>query len=324
MNKRLAALLEHLLDAVLLRAYQQSATRYHLFSTSTPRAESLVAHLVRLGIDLNTVDCNCGASGDCGCWPALHHAISHSNETMVRSLLNHGARINVAYNSNGDNAVHLAIDTIDRNTGLTKTPQDVNMVILRMLLGGGGLQTMNDAACLNRVGLSWLNMAVRFCPPKNMTIVEPFLVPGISVDVAHRLDQWTPLHVAVSNHRGELVAALLALGADHRTVNSHGKSPFATACNPLYCGLVDLFLRCDVTLVDEVLDEQGETVEQCVQRSLDTWISLKSRGDGERRNYYRGQLEIRSQLVEKLRKLAQARRDSSMSDSDLQIYWNTL
>lgn len=243
---------------------------------------------------------------------------------MVRSLLHHGARIEVPYNSHGDNAVHIAIDTIDRNSGYSKTPRDVDMTILQLLLDDGGLQMMNDAACLNSVGLSWLNMAVRWCPRQNMTIVEPFLVPGISVDVADKEDQWTPLHVAVSHNRIDLVTALLSLGANHRTVDSHDKTPFGTACNRPNSVLVDLLLRHDATLIDEVVGERGETAEQCMERSVEVWISREDRYYGGKKEYYRAEMARRSQLVVKLRKLAEARRDSSISDSDLQIYCSSL
>lgn len=291
-----------------------------MFSATPRYYESLVLHLVRLGVDLNTIDCDCGATNYCGCRPALHHAVAHSNERMVRSLLSHGARVDAPYNSSGDNAVHMAIYTTNRNSGAFKIPRDVDLAILGMLLSGGVLQTMNDPASLNNIGLSWLNMAARCCPHRDMTIVQPFLSPGLSVDIADQEWNLTPLHVAVFNNNVNLARALLSLGADHRTVNSRGMTPFWNACNRPNCVLIDLLLRHDATLIDEVVSERGETVELFMDRSVE---SLIAREDSES-DYYRGEIVTRQKMLGKLRKLAKAHKSSSMPDSLLQIYYNSL
>lgn len=310
-NKRFAVLLDHLLSDFLLHAYQKSAL---LFSSATHYPESLVSHLIRLGVDLNTIDCDCVATDDHSCMPALHRAVSLSNEPMVRSLLRHGARINVPYNCSGDNAVHLAVHTTDLNSGCVggpRGPRGPDLAILSMLLGSGGLQTMNDPASLNSIGLSWLNMAVRCCPRRNMTIVEPFLSAGVSVDVADTEDNLTPLHVAVCRNNVDLVAVLLNLGADHRTIDSRGRTPFWTACHRPNCTLVDLLLCHDATLIDEMVGERGETAEGHLQRKMERLMARNLYESA----HYRGEIATIRKTLAKLRMLADARRNSFMPDT---------
>lgn len=282
----------------------------------TSYSESIVAHLVRLGIDLN--------AADSGSWPALYIAVLHSNESMVRTLLGHGPRITVSDSGYLGNAVHLAIDAARSNSGPLQIPREVDITILRMLLGNGVLQTMNDAACVNRDGLTWLNHAVRSCPRNNTAVVQPFLVPGLSLDVPDTNDNRTPLHMAVCHNRVDLVTALLDLGADHRTVDWQGKSPFATACNRPNCVLIDLLLRRDVTLFDQVVGERGETAEMCMQSSLEQWVTCGGRFGGEQKKYYEQELDRRRLVVRKFGKLAEARVDAGMSESELQVYYNFL
>lgn len=321
-NKRLADLLEHLLSDFLLRAYYKSKTRSLLFSAATHYPESLVQHLSRLGVDLNTIDCDCDsvAVRYCRCLPALHHAVTHSQKAMVRLLLRHGARVNAPCNSSGDNAVHIAIDTTARNFNFLEMPRNKDMAILRMLLSDGVLQTMNDPASLNNLGLTWLNVAARRCRDSNMTIVEPFLSPDLSLDVPDLERSLTPLHAAVWSNNVNVVTALLTLGADHRTVDFRGTSPFGAACNRPNCALIDLLLRHDATLIDEVVNDRGETADLCLQREVER---LMSREDPEG-EYYESEVPRRQKMLVKLRKLAKARLNSSMTDSLLQIYYNCL
>lgn len=214
----------------------------------------------------------------------------------------------------------MAIHTINRNSDYIKMPRNQDLAILGMLLSGGVLQTMNDPGSLNNIGLSWLNLAVRHCPQSNMAIVEPFLSTGLSIDVADQERSLTPLHVAVWNNNVDLATALLARGADHRTVDSRGTSPFGTVCNRPNCALIDLLLRHDATLIDEVVNERGETAELCLQHALE---SIIGREDPES-NYYQREMATHQKLLAKLSKLAKARRNSATTDSLLQIYYNCL
>lgn len=252
--------------------------------------------------------------------PALHTAVAHGNITMVDSLLRHGAKIDAPYGYRGDNAVHLAIDTADLNSGHFKVLREVDMTILRMLLDGGRLQTMNDLTSLNSDGRTWLNTAVRNCPSRHMTLVELFLSHGLSVDVADRESNYTPLHIAVLNNMEELVALLLKQGADHRTTDSRGKTPFGGACNRPNCAIMDLLLRHDITLVDMVVNERGETAQLCLE-----WHIQRLRLNEDRESdYYVRQMWERQKLLDKLMKLSKARKNCVISDAVLQIYYNSL
>lgn len=320
-NRRLAFLLDHLLSDILLHTYQMSAKPAILFSAKTHYSNSLVLRLIRLGVDLNRFSCNCsGNTTYCRCMPPLYTAIVYSNETMVDSLLRHGARIDVPYGTDGDNAVHLAIQTTKLRSGYFEVPRKADLRILGMLLGGGRLQTMNDPASLNGIGLSWLNMAIRSCLRTNITIVEPFLSRGLCVDVADQERKLTPLHVAVLNNRVDLAALLLKLGADYNTIDSKGKTPFGTACNRPNCALIDLLLCCDATLIDTVVGEGGETAEACLERKIEQLLL----NEEHESDYFLGEMRRRQEMLTKLKKLSEARRNSFLTKSLLQIYYNSL
>lgn len=320
-NKRLAILLDHLLSDILLRHYRAPATQRPLFADVRRNPDSLVVRLLRLDVDLNATFCHCvGSPSWCRCMPALHAAITYSNITMVDSLLRHGARVNAPYGRRGDNAVHLAIETAELNSGHFKILREVNMTILRMLLGGGRLQTMNDPGSLNSAGCTWLNTAVSTCPRRHVTLVEPFLSRGLSVDVAERESNYTPLHIAVLNNMEELVALLLKHGANHRTIDSRGTTPFGYACNRPNCVIMDLLLRHDVSLIDMVVNEKGETVELSLERNVER---LRLNEDRES-DYYVEQMWQRQTLLDKMVKVSKARKNSVIPDAVLQIYYNTL
>lgn len=317
-NKHLAGLLDYLVSDILLHAYRAPASRDRLFSVPTRYPHSLVVHLVRLGVDLNTVGCNCGPSGDCECCPPLHYAIAHSNDTMVRSLLRLGARINVPCNDSGDNAVHLAIYITERNSVFYEIPQAADLAILRMLLGRGGLQTMHDPTSLNSIGLSWLNMAIRTSPLTRRTILMLFLVAGVSVDGADTEEKLTALHVAVLENMEDIVPVLLQMGADYRTVDSSGRSPFSTACYRPNCTLIDMLLRRDATLIDEAVNEGGDTAEICLRRKVE-WLVARDETE-----YYRSEIVECERMLVKLVKLAEVRRSSFLPVHTLQMYYNSL
>ncbi|KAL0633272.1 B-cell lymphoma 3 protein [Maublancomyces gigas] len=258
-NRSLAILLPHVLSAMLLQIYNGS-TRRSLFSVSTQHSESLVLRLLSLGIDLDAVLCNCkiGLPQSCRCGPPLHSAIAHSNRHMVATLLRHGASITVRSSDTGDNAVHRAIHL---NSGIFRVPQENDMAILLMLLDGGRLKAMNSPAAINNDGETWLNMAVRRCPPRDVTLVMPFLVRGLDVNVADNRRLLTPLHIAINNSRPDLAKMLLQRGAQYHTVNSMGVTPFAAACSSPNCEVIDLLLSRDAGLIKTVVNSRGETAE---------------------------------------------------------------
>lgn len=316
-NKRLAFLLDHLLSDILLYTYQMSAKSHTLFSVATCYPDLLVSRLIRLGVDLNRVVCNCnGTTANCRCKPALHTAIFYSNVTMVHSLLRYGARINMPYNTSGDNAVHLAIETTDMGSCHFKIPRKNDMAILRMLLGGSRLQTMNDPASLNSIGLSWLNRAVRSSWPRSKaTIVELFLSSGLCVDVADQQENLTPLHVAVLNNRVDLAMLLLKHGADHRTTDSRGRTPFKSACRRPNWAIIDLLFRVDATLIEMTVNEWGETAEVCLEREIEE-LRLKKEKDSseDESEYFWREMGSRQEM---LTKLSRARGNSSINYNDL-------
>lgn len=320
-NKRLAILLDHRLSDILLRAYRGSAGQLPLFALARRGSDALVSRLLRLEVDLNETFCHCvGSPTWCRCMPALHTAIAFSNITMVRSLLRHGAKIDTPYGRRGDNAVHLAIETIDRKTGYFGILPETDMKILRMLLGGGRLRTMNDPASLGGRGHTWLNTAVRTFSYRHVTLVELFLSHGLSVDVADRETYCTPLHVAVVHNREDLVALLLNHGADHRTTDSQGRTPFESACNRDLCPIMDLLLRQDVTLIDTVVNARGETAELSLKWHIE---QLRINGDGKSK-YYLDKIRMRQKLLAKLVKLSKVRKNAAIPDAVLQSYFNSL
>lgn len=235
---------------------------------------------------------------------------------MVATLLRHGASITVGCNGTGDNAVHLSINTTDLNSGHFKMARDNDLAIMGMLLSGGRLRTMNTPAALNRNGESWLNTAVRKCARSSVTLVMPFLVRGLDVNVAdHRL--LTPLHIAVFNNRPDLAKMLLQRGAKYRTVDLRGVSPFATACNRPNCELIDLLLSRDAGLIKTVVNGRGETAEVCLQSSIDTLLLWEDKDS----DYYVREMHERTQMLPKLEKLARASRRMVGVRGVLQIYY---
>lgn len=314
-NKRLALLLDHLLSDTLLSAYRASS----LFYSVARYPVSIVSRLVRLGVDLNMVFCICDGV-PCRCKPPLHAAVAGSNVTMVGALLRCGARINVPYNASGDNAVHLALEIAKRDLGYGEVLREENLTILRILLGEGRLQTMNDPASLNSNGLSWLNKAIQSCPRTHVTLVELFLSRGLCVDVADQKHHRTPLLNAVMKQRADLTRLLLDQGADCWAADSGGWTPFAMACDQDDCEIINLLLSRDATLIDTVVNERGETAEERLQWGIDR---LKSRGDYGM-GYYRHQILETQRLMIKLRKLSIARRIPFVPDFVLQKYYCSL
>lgn len=302
---------------MLLHTYNDSA--YHtLFSASTRHVESLISRLVSLGIDLNAVACNCNINvlPYCRCGPPLHSAIVHSNPPMVAALLRHGASIIVGCNGSGDNAVHLAIDRTKLHSGHYEIPREADLAILRMLLGGGRLNTMNTPTALDSDGRTWLNRAVLKCPRTSVTLVMPFLVRGLDVNLAdNRL--LTPLHMAVLGNRPDLARMLLQRGAKYRGMDSRGVTPFATACNRPNCELIDLLLNRDAGLIRTVVNDGGETAEVCLQRSIDRLMLTEDRED---ESFVR-EMRERTCMLLKLQKLASASRRAVGVRCVLQVYF---
>lgn len=308
-NTRLAVLLPQVLSEMLLHTYTGS-TRHTLFD-STQHAESLVSRLASLSIDINATVCHCAITSlpDCRCEPPLHRAITHSNRHMVAALLRHGASINTRCYATGNNAVHHAIDTADWNSGPTRIAREIDLVILRMLLGGGRLSTMNTPAALNSMNVTWLNMAVSRCPPSDVRIVMPLLAHGLDLNVTDD-GLCTPLHTAVLRNHTDLAKMLLEHGADHRTVDQMGVTPFATACDPPNCEMIDLLLSHDAGLIREVVNRRGETAEICLQRTIDEWML-----SGDRESvYFEWEISKRTLMVRKLRQLACASRHVDAAD----------
>lgn len=319
-NKRLAILLDHLLSDMLLREYKGPSGLHSLFAITRRNPDALVLRVIRLEVDLDATFCHCfGSPSYCRCMPALHTAITYSNVTMVDSLLRHGANINAYFGTRGENAVDLAISTAELYSGHFKILRAANMTILQMLLSGGRLQTMNDPASLNRRGHTWLHTAVGCCPREHVTLVQPFLAPGLSLDVADPERKWTALHRAVRNNRVDLVALLLKHGADHRTTDWEGRTPYSSACIRPNWGIMDEMLRHDATLIDEVVNQSGETGEVSFGRH----VARLSLDEGESYGYLE-EVYSKQRVLAKMLKLAEARRNSCMSDADLQKYYNGL
>lgn len=58
-------------------------------------------------------------------------------------------------------------------------------------------------------------------------------------------------------------------GADHRTTDSEGRTPFTSACNRLNCALIDLLLSRDPTLINTVVNKRGNAAEVCLERGIE-------------------------------------------------------
>lgn len=179
---------------------------------------------------------------------------------MVTTLLNHGASVTTRLRANGETAIHHAIRTTDRHSGHFRIACADDLTIMTMLLYDGRLNRMNDPAALSANGQRWLNTAVRRCAPRNLTLVMPFLVRGLNVDVADS-EMLTPLHVAVYNNRPDITKMLLECGAEYRTLDARGASPWTTACTRPNCKLIDLLLSHDAGLIRAPVNDVGETAE---------------------------------------------------------------
>lgn len=268
-NKRLAIRLDRLLSGILLRASRASREDLSLFDSVRCDVDLLLLRLLRFGVDLDRCLCVCvGSTNYCICMPALHTSITDGNVSMVNSLLRSGASIYATYGTRRYNAIHVAIEATDMHWGHMQIKQEPDLTMLRMLLGGGRLQTMNDPASLDNSGTTWLHHAIRVCQRGYVSLVELFLLDGLSIDVAGELKQ-TALHVAVLNNRADLTALLLKHGADHRTTDSKGRTPFGSACRRPNCAVVEIFLRHDDTLIDEVVNDMGETAMMRLERKIE-------------------------------------------------------
>lgn len=316
-NKHLAIPLTHVLSEMLLQIYN-GPTAHTLFSDSMQHAESLISRLVSLNIDLNASECHCPNPSlmYCRCDLPLHHAITENNRLMVATLLRHGASI-TAHDASGNTAVHHAIYMADRNSRRHHRNDQSDFVILRMLLGDGRLNTMNAPEALNRHGMSWLNIAVRKCWPGSVALVMPFLAPGLDVNVADN-ELCTPLQIAIHDRRPDLIKLLLAHGANYRTVDSKGSTPFATACGPENCEMVEAFVNHDPGLTRAIINKRGETAEMYFQRLLDA-ARLTAREETADRGwetvYLWSDIGKWRSMVEKLRQLAGA--SSRVDDADV-------
>lgn len=302
----------------MLLSIYNGRTRHTLFSSTTTHAESLVFQLLSNGIDLDASVCTCDLPvlQWCRCAPPLHRAITHSNTAMVLVLLRHGASIMSRCTSTGDNAVHHAIHTTDLNGGHFRIARDNDLAILQMLLSGGRLTHMNDAAALSARGESWLNTAVRTCPRSSVTLVMPFLVRGLDVNVADA-KMLTPLHIAVWNNRPDLAKMLLQRGAKHRGVDSRGRTPWSIACNRPNCELIGILLSRDAGLIGTAVNENGETAEVCLQRGLDRLLASEQ----DESEYRVREVRELTEMLEKLRKLARLSRKLVGVRPVLQVYY---
>lgn len=186
-----------------------------------------------------------------------------------------------------------------------------------MLLAGGRINRMNDAAALSAKGESWLHTAVRQCPRSSVALVMPFLVRGLDVNVADTSRMLTPLHVVVLNNRPDIAKMLLQRGAKYRTVDSVGATPWATACNRPNCELIDLLLSRDAGLITEVVNERGETAEVCLQRSLDSLMLTEERYNDN----WEADIRELTEMVRRVKKLASASRQLVGVRPVLQVYY---
>lgn len=307
-NRRLALLLQHVLSAELvftdhLVHNDSSRRRHNLFSITMVHTKSLVARLISLNIDLDATVCNCNihVSQWCRCGPPLHHAIKECNTTMVTSLLRRGASIMARSATTGENAVHQSIRTTVLNCGYFRVPREEDLAIMRILLAEGRINRMNDAVALSADHKTWLNMAVELSPRKTVWLVIPFLVRGLDPNVAN-INMKTPLHTAVRNNRPDLAELLLLRGANHRTMDSLGATPWTMACNRPNCALIHLLLRRDYKLSGTVVNDKGETVEMILQRELDRLLSMEDDdSDG-----WKFQVRERTNMLRRLKELASA------------------
>lgn len=172
---------------------------------------------------------------------------------------------------------------------------------MRMLLAKGRLNRMNDANALSANNMTWLNLAVEQCPRKTVWLVMPFLVRGLDPNLPN-INMRTPLHTAVRNNRPDLAELLLQRGANHRTTDSHGATPWTTACNRPNCALIELLMRREYELCGTVVNDRGDTVEMILQRELDHLLLT----DDDYSDGWAFQVRERTNTLRKLKELASA------------------
>jgi ankyrin repeat protein len=155
-----------------------------------------VRNLHALGLAEEDADVNAFRKGS---EPALIWAADYGTPVVVKALLARGAKVS-ARNGNGFSALNVAV--------MNGREQNV-----RLLLAAGA-----DPNGLDGDGYAALHMV------RDVRIARRLLERGANVNARSKDDCWTPLFGAVLNGSPELVAFLLAQGANLHARNADGET----------------------------------------------------------------------------------------------------
>ena len=137
---------------------------------------------------------------------ALYYAIDNGQESMVKALLDHGGLQDAT------------VYTVPQRTWLHLAMSGGNLNIIEMILKAGVDANEKDI---------WGDTPLHYLTALGLThlaqIVNLLLEFGAQVNIVNKIAE-TPLHLAVSHVRPEVVQILLDAGADPYLVNTRGQS----------------------------------------------------------------------------------------------------
>lgn len=194
-------------------AKEYNDARQALFDAAFAGDESIVAELIRLGIDFTTyIDKN---------HLPLDVAVDQGHDKVVALLLQHGTDINTVQQLSGRNLLYLAA-------------KRGSLKILNLLLR---YQTNNPSA-LFQSHMALIVAAIN----GHLNIVHRLLDAGLEINLCQWPSRWTALHYAALKGHLEVVKALVARGAELDCKTIDGNTPLDCALATGYWKVAD-FLK---------------------------------------------------------------------------------
>lgn len=134
--------------------------------------------------------------------------LSGASEEVIRSLLEHGADVNVR-GMRGLAPLHYYVKAHSPSSGL----EEGNLEMVKLLLKHGA-----DVGIKDEKGLTPLHMSAK------SEIADTLINSGANINAIDNEGN-TPLSTAASNRKYDVVRTLLSRGADKKIRNAYGKSP---------------------------------------------------------------------------------------------------
>jgi ankyrin repeat protein len=154
--------------------------------------------------------------------PALHVAASNDNVEAAKTLIGHGAKVDVR-------------DTANNDTALIYGIRDGRFRVAEYLLEAGADPNLTD-----KRGFAPVHIAVA---RNDVMLVECLLDQGAPINVRTQSDGKTLLVIAASAGFEEMVEMLLSRGADPSILDGGGKSPLERAIERHRSGTADILKK---------------------------------------------------------------------------------